>query len=159
MSVRMSVRLSVRLCVRLSVRLCVRQPRLGGNVIFSATNWDIAPIFCVQIPLLNEHLFCKHFVRLSVVSASKGCATYGCFLYKNQLFFYIWYPTYVYRMDAHDRKGESSLKSKILSYIAAQLPLIVADGQQLNGHWNCLLLLKKSRCLLTTETKLWASIL
>ncbi len=35
---------------------------LGGNVIFSAPNWDIAPIFFVQIPLKNEHLFCKYFV-------------------------------------------------------------------------------------------------
>ncbi len=51
----------------------------GGNVIFSAPNKDIAPIFCVQIPLINEHLFCKYFVRLSVGNATKGFATYGCF--------------------------------------------------------------------------------
>ena len=35
----------------------VCQPRLGENVIFSAPNWDIAPFFFVQIPLINEHLF------------------------------------------------------------------------------------------------------
>ncbi len=34
----------------------------------------------MQIPLINEHLFCKYFVRLSVGNASiKGFATYGCF--------------------------------------------------------------------------------
>ena len=57
----------------------VCQPRLGGNVIFSAPNWDIDQIFLVQIPLINEHLFCKYFVRLSVGNATKGFATYGCF--------------------------------------------------------------------------------
>ena len=59
--------------------MSVCQPRLGGNVIFSAPNWDIAPIFFVQIPLINELLFCKYFVRLSVGNATKGFATYGCF--------------------------------------------------------------------------------
>ena len=34
---------------------------------------------CVQIPLINKHLFCKYFVRLSVGNATKGFATYGCF--------------------------------------------------------------------------------
>ncbi len=52
---------------------------LRGNTIFSAPNWDIAPIFFVQIPFKNEHLFCKYFVRLSVGNATKGFATYGCF--------------------------------------------------------------------------------
>ena len=33
----------------------------------------------VQIPIINEHLFCKYFVRLSVGNATKGFATYGCF--------------------------------------------------------------------------------
>ncbi len=32
----------------------------------------------MQIPLINEHLFCKYFVRLSVGNATKGFATYGC---------------------------------------------------------------------------------
>ncbi len=59
--------------------LSVCQPRLGGNVIFSAPNLDIAPIFFVQIPLINEHLFCNYFVRLSVGNDTKGFATYGCF--------------------------------------------------------------------------------
>ena len=49
-----------------------------GKRDFSAPNWDIAPIFFVQISLLNEHLFCKYFVRLSVGNAAKGFATYGC---------------------------------------------------------------------------------
>ena len=57
----------------MSVRMSVCQPRLGGNVIFSAPNWDIASIFFVQIPLINEHLFCKYFVRLSVGNATKLC--------------------------------------------------------------------------------------
>ena len=75
----LSVCPSVRLSVCPFVRLSVCQPRLGGNVIFSAPNWDIAPFFYVQIPLINEHLFCKYFVRLSVGNATKGFATYGCF--------------------------------------------------------------------------------
>ena len=33
----------------------------------------------MQIPLINEHLFCKYFVRLSVSNATKGFASYGCF--------------------------------------------------------------------------------
>ncbi len=33
----------------------------------------------MPIPLINEHLFCKYFVRLSVGNATKGFATYGCF--------------------------------------------------------------------------------
>ena len=57
----------------------VCQPRLGGNVIFSAPKLKISPIFFVQIPLTNEHLFCIFFVRLSVGNATKGFATYGCF--------------------------------------------------------------------------------
>ena len=49
----------------MSVRLSVCQPRLGGNVIFSASNWDIGPIF--------EHLS----ICLSVMLQS--FATSGCF--------------------------------------------------------------------------------
>ncbi len=33
----------------------------------------------MQIPLINEHLFSKYFVRLSIRNATKGFATYGCF--------------------------------------------------------------------------------
>ena len=65
----------------MSVRMSVcmsRQSRLGGNVIFSAPNWDIAPIIFVQIPLINEHIFCNYFFSLSVGNATKGFATYGC---------------------------------------------------------------------------------
>ncbi len=65
--------------VRLSVCKYFCPSGLGVNVIFSAPNWDIAPIFCVQIPFINEHLFCKYFVRVSVGNATKGFATYGCF--------------------------------------------------------------------------------
>ncbi len=36
-------------------------------------------IFFVQIPVINKHLFCKYFVRLSVGNATKVFATYGCF--------------------------------------------------------------------------------
>ena len=73
--------------LQISVRLSVCQPRLGGNVLFLAPNWDIAPIFCVQIPLINEHLFSKYFASLSVGNATKGFATYGCChrcFYKNR---------------------------------------------------------------------------
>ena len=59
------------------VRQSVGHATKGRNekyriMIFSAPNWDIAPIFFVQIPLINEHLFCKYFVRLSVGNATKG---------------------------------------------------------------------------------------
>ncbi len=64
---------------QMSVRLSVCQPRLGGHVIFSAPNWDIAPIYFVQILLINVHLFCKYFVRLSVGNATKGFATNASF--------------------------------------------------------------------------------
>ncbi len=63
----------------MSVRLSVCPSGLVRHVIFSAPNWDIAPIFIVQISLINEHLFCMYFVRLSVGNATKGFATYGCF--------------------------------------------------------------------------------
>ncbi len=62
----------------------VCQPRLGGNVIFSAPNWDIAQIL-VQIPFINELLFCKYFVRLSVGNATKGRKL--CYLWMLSLFF------------------------------------------------------------------------
>ena len=39
----------------------------------------------MQIPLINEHLFCKYFVRLSIGNATKGFSTYGCF---HPCFFY-----------------------------------------------------------------------
>ena len=51
---------------------------LGGNVIFRPLI-EISLFFLVQILLINEHLFCKYFVRLSVGNATKGFATYGCF--------------------------------------------------------------------------------
>ena len=63
----------------MSVRLYICMSGLGGNAIFSAPNLDRAPVFFVQIPLINEHLFCKYFVRLSVGNATKGFATHGCF--------------------------------------------------------------------------------
>ncbi len=59
--------------VHLYVCLSVCTSGLGGSVIFSAPNWDIALIFCVQIPLINEQLFCKYFVRLSVGNARQLC--------------------------------------------------------------------------------------
>ncbi len=59
---------------------------LGGNVIYQPLI-EISLHFCVQIPLINEHLFGNYFVRLSVGNATKGFATYGCFhpcfLYNN----------------------------------------------------------------------------
>ena len=45
----------------------------GGNAIFSVANQDRAPIFfSMQIPLIDEHLFCKYFVRQFVGQAKKG---------------------------------------------------------------------------------------
>ena len=80
--------MSARLYVCLYVCKHAYLSGLGGNVIFSAPNGDIAPIFFVQIPLISEHIFCKYFVRLPVVNATKGFATYGCFhpcLFNNYL--------------------------------------------------------------------------
>ncbi len=67
---------SIKANVRPSVRMSIT---FRGNVIFSAPNLEIAPIFFVQIHLIKEHLFCKYFFRLSVGNATKGFATYGCF--------------------------------------------------------------------------------
>ncbi len=67
-----SIKANVRLYVRMSTTF-------RGNAIFLAPNWDIAPIFFVQIPLINDHLFCKYFIHLSVGNATKGFATYGRF--------------------------------------------------------------------------------
>ncbi len=50
-----------------------------GKPDFSRPLIEISLHFFVQIPLINEHLFCKYFVRLSVGNATKGFATYGCF--------------------------------------------------------------------------------
>ncbi len=63
--------MSVRLSLCMYVCLSVCRSGLGENVIFSAPNWDMAPIFCVQNLLINEHLFCKYFVRLSVGNVTK----------------------------------------------------------------------------------------
>ena len=54
----------------------------------------------MQIPLINEPLFCKYFVRLSVSKATKGFAVYGFF-----------HPCF-------------SLKIKYLFFFASQLRLI-----------------------------------
>ena len=70
----------------LSVHMSISQPRLGGNVIFSAPIWDIALIFFVQILLMNEHLFCKYFVRLSVGNATKLCYLWMSSSFLNMLF-------------------------------------------------------------------------
>ena len=63
--------------VRLSACLSVRQ--IQGETRFSRPLIEISSNFFVQIPLINEHLFCKYFVRLSVGNATKGFVTYGCF--------------------------------------------------------------------------------
>ncbi len=63
------------------VRMSFRMSGLGGNVIFSAPNCDRAPFF-VQIPLINEHLFCKYFFRLSVGNATKGFAIMDVYIIK-----------------------------------------------------------------------------
>ncbi len=53
----------------MSVRLSTT---FRGNSDFSAPHGDIAPIFLCRFPLINEHLFCKYFVRLSVANATKA---------------------------------------------------------------------------------------
>ena len=73
----MPIRLYVCMYVCLYVCLSVK---FKGNVIFSAPNWDIAPFFLVQIPLINEHLFCKYFVRLSVGKATKALLLIDVFI-------------------------------------------------------------------------------
>ena len=67
----------------MSVRLSVCQPRLEGNVIFSAPILDIAPIFFVQVPLMNEHIFCKYFVCLSVGNATKALLLMDVFILRS----------------------------------------------------------------------------
>ena len=62
---------------QMSVRLYVCMSGLG-EARFSRPLIEISlPLFYVQIPLINEHLFCKYFVRLSVGKATKVFATYG----------------------------------------------------------------------------------
>ncbi len=41
-------------------------PSVCLYVCLSGLGGDIAPIFFVQFPIINEHLFCKYFVRPSV---------------------------------------------------------------------------------------------
>ena len=43
----------------------------GLNVIFSATSKDRTLIFCMKIPMIQEHLFFISFVRLSVGRVKK----------------------------------------------------------------------------------------
>ncbi len=73
------------MCVRLSVWLYACPSGLGGNVIFSAPNWDITPIFFTD-PLINKHLFCKYFVRWSADLATKGRNVFYLFLYYHSIF-------------------------------------------------------------------------
>ncbi len=81
-----------------TVRLSVCQPRLGGNVIFSAPNWDITPIFFVQIPLINEHLFCKYFVRLSVGDVTKALLLMDVFIFVLKTNQYIICGFFIYKL-------------------------------------------------------------
>ena len=46
--------------------------------------------FFVQIPLINEHLFCKYFVFLSV-----GNATKLCYLWMVSSLFFLWFTDYM----------------------------------------------------------------
>ncbi len=64
--------------MQISVRMSVNH--VQGETSFSRPLIEISlQFFCLQIPLINEHLFCTYFVRLSVGNATKGFATYGCF--------------------------------------------------------------------------------
>ncbi len=57
--------------VCMSVSMSVR---FRGETWFSKPLIEISLQFCfVQIPLINEHIFCKYFVRLSVGNATKLC--------------------------------------------------------------------------------------
>ena len=94
--------------MKANVRPSVRQPRLGGNVIFSAPNRDIAPIFFVQIPLITEHLFCKYFVRLSV-----GNDTKLCYLWMSSTLFLDNLPAYI---------------NTPFSWVVAKVMVIFAEG-------------------------------
>ncbi len=59
--------------------LCPSVNHVLGKTWFSRPLIEISLLyFFVQIPLINEHLFCKYCVRLSVGNAKKGFATYGC---------------------------------------------------------------------------------
>ncbi len=80
-----------RKCPTVCPSVCLSVHQVYGQTRFS---WPLIVIslqfFFVQIPLINEHLFCKYFVRLSVGNATKGFATYVCFhpcFYEILLFF------------------------------------------------------------------------
>ncbi len=67
----MSIRLYV--CLSVCMSFCQGKRDFLGLELRNSSN------FFVQIPLINEHIFCKYFVPLSVGNATKGFATYGCF--------------------------------------------------------------------------------
>ena len=61
---------SIKANVRPSVRMSTT---FRGKRDFSRPLIEISlHFFGVKIPLINEHLFCKYFVRLSVGNATKG---------------------------------------------------------------------------------------
>ncbi len=57
---------------------CSYVNHVQGETWFSRPLIEISLYFFVKIPLINEHLFCKYFVRLSIGNATKDFATYGC---------------------------------------------------------------------------------
>ncbi len=61
-------------------RLSVCQPRLGGNVIFSAHNWEFAPIFCCTDSPHKWAYILKCFVRLSVGNATEALLLMDVFI-------------------------------------------------------------------------------
>ena len=63
----MSFRLYVCMYVCLSVRARGKRDFFGPQLRYRYN------FFLLQIPLINEHLFCKYFVHLSVGNATKLC--------------------------------------------------------------------------------------
>ncbi len=124
--------------VRPSVRPYVRPSGFGGNVIFSASNWDNAPFF-VHIPLINEHLVCKYFVHLSVGNATKGFVTYGCF-----------HPCLLVFLSACDQEVCRRKKNRLcysLHTICERMKFHLRNWEEgFNPPPSCIYWGKKSRC-------------
>ena len=57
-------------CMYVCMYVCLSG--LGGNTIFRPLIEISLQLFFVQIPLINELLFCKYFVRWSVRQATNG---------------------------------------------------------------------------------------
>ena len=88
----------------------------GKRGFFSAPDWDIDTIFFVQIPLINEQLFCKYFVLLSVGNATKALLLMDVFILvlflapilTLQGTFNLLIPNLTWNKQAHNKVGKNT---------------------------------------------------